>query len=104
MQRSLNEIHGIDPEALYAAPEVALLVFNTKVRTFYRRRKQREQEGFPPPISRWGRKMWSGQVLIDWINRGQVKGVGANVIPISDKLARRAEAMATARQGKPVPA
>jgi hypothetical protein len=78
---------ALDPNATYEAAEVALIVFHVGVRTFRRRLARLRGEGFPGPISHWGRQVWSGQALIAWQNRGQLPD---NVLPISTLLARNA--------------
>lgn len=78
---------ALDPAATYEAAEVALIVFHIGVRTFRRRLARLRGEGFPGPISQWGRRVWSGQALLDWQLRDQSP---SNVLPISQHLARRA--------------
>lgn len=59
----------LDPGLTYEAAEVARLLFHTSLRSFRRNRRKREREGFPRPISRYGKKVWSGAVLIAWRDR-----------------------------------
>lgn len=87
MTRAPRQSVALDPHATYEAAEVALIVFHIGARTFRRRLARLRGEGFPGPISQWGRQVWSGQALIDW----QVRPRSAcNVLPISNHLARRA--------------
>ncbi len=89
---------ALDPAANYEAAEVALWL-RERPRTFTKKLARRiAQQGFPRPIAQWGRKVWSGQALIDWRENPQKSApLPAGVTPLGPLLAQRA-AMA-ARQG-----
>lgn len=95
MTRPADQIVALDPHVTYEAAEVALIVFHVSARTFRRRLKKLRCEGFPPPVSQWGVKLWSGQALIDWQNRAP--SAGSNILPFAVTLADRARK--AARQG-----
>lgn len=98
MTRQAQQIVALDPDATYEAAEVALIVFHIGVRTFRRRLARLRGEGFPGPISQWGRQVWSGQALLAWQNRDRSPG---NVLPISSFLAQRARLAARSGARKP---
>lgn len=98
--RPLDQIVALHPAATYEAAEVALIVFHVSARTFRRRLRKLRCEGFPPPVSQWGVKVWSGQALIDWQNRSP--SAGSNILPFRVTLAERARN--AARQGARRPA
>jgi hypothetical protein len=96
--RAVDEIVALDPAATYEAEEVALILFHIRPRTMARRMKKLRAEGFPAPVSRWGRKIWSGQALLDWQNRPQKPASqAALVLFLADGMA--AKARLAARQG-----
>jgi hypothetical protein len=96
--RSVDDIIALDAAATYEAEEVALILFHIRPRTLARRMAKLRSEGFPCPISRWGKKIWSGQALLDWQNRPQKPAAqGAVVRFIGDGMAVKARI--AARQG-----
>lgn len=93
MTRAPDEIVALDPAATYEAAEVAQIVFHVSHRTLRRRMMKLRSEGFPRSVSQWGRRVWSGQDLIDWLARP--KGVlPANVLPFGPRLAETARSAA----------
>ena len=83
----------------YSSTDVARELFKVRVAWFYgnRRRLERE-EGFPPPISRFGWPRWSGAALLAWQARPKAAGArpragGLNVMDLQE----RARALAQGR-------
>lgn len=88
---------AIDPNETYDAAQVAALIFHTSLRSFMRHYKQRLREGFPAPISKYGRRQWAGANLIAWRDRQMPVcrieiGKGGDVLDISGLLDSRARA------------
>ncbi len=87
---------AIDPNATYDAAQVARLLFHVTLRTLRRRRQRLSREGFPKPISRWGKKVWSGAALLAWRDRQLIEAnAEPDVIDYSAVLAERAKAAAS---------
>lgn len=69
----MSDVERLDPNRNYHAEDVARLVFaGLAVDRFYRRwRTLVRKEGFPPPISKYGRPVWNGARLKAWQERDQ---------------------------------
>lgn len=88
------------PEAFYSARDVAWIVFGRGREWFYRHRKAlRTEEGFPAPVSKYGSPKWSGERLLEWMQRPE-QGASApsKVVSHDQLLAARARRVAVARR------
>lgn len=83
---------------IYVSAEIARIVFDWQVETFWKKRKQLHAIGFPLPLSPIGHARWYGGDVLDWIERPKHAPDTGNVLDFSGPLRERARLVAQGRR------